>query len=172
MLAIRWLGRRVSGMKLNTAVAKSLLMVASIVMIGSLAAQTAPKIVKPAPAPVVPAPAEEPAVIEGLEIARQGGGYLGITVDGVRLVMKFYDAEKKPAPVNVARASARWDPVNKTGEVRSVLNAGPDGQSLVSTPVLKPPFVFKVYLTLLDADGNAVESAVADLRLLNAPKTE
>jgi hypothetical protein len=151
-------------MKLNTAVAKSLLMAASIGMIVPLAAQTPPK-----PKTTKPAspPSEEPAKIDGLEIARSNGTYLGVTVDGVRLVIKFYDKDKKPAKADVARASARWNPVNKKGEERSVLNSSDGGLSLASTPTVKPPLVFMVYVTLLDAEGNAVESFVADLRKLN-----
>lgn len=150
-------------MKLNTAVAKSLLMAASIGMVVPLAAQTAPKpkTIKPA------APDEEVAKIEGIEIARNNGTFLGVTVEGPRLVIKFYDKDKKPAAVDVARASARWNPVNKTGEERSVLNPDGGGLSLVSTPTVKPPLVFMVYVTLLDAAGKSVESFVVDLRRLN-----
>lgn len=151
-------------MKFNAALAKSLLMAASIGMIVPLVAQTPAKPAKPAPAP-----AEAPAKIDGLEIARKNGGFLGLTVEGPRLVLKFYDADKKPVAPDVARAAARWNPVNKTGDVRSVLNPA-EGQSLASAAVVQPPLVFKVYLTLLDADGNAVESVIGDLRLLGAPK--
>lgn len=151
-------------MKLNAALAKSLLMAASIGMVVPLVAQTS-KPAKPAPAPT-----EAPAKIEGLEFPRPKGGFLGLTVEGPRLVLKFYDADKKPAAVDVARAAAHWDPVNKISQVRTVLNPGSDGKALVSPYVVQPPLVFKVYLTLLDADGNAVESIVADLRKLNEPK--
>lgn len=156
-------------MKFNTAVAKSLLMAASIGMVVPLTAQTSKpsKPTKPASAPV-----DEPAKIDGLEFPRKAGGFLGLTVDGPRLVVKFYDAEKKPVTVDVARASARWNPLNKTGDVRSMLNPSSDGMSLESTPVVKPPLVFLVYLTLLDSEGKVVESVVADLRKLGLPKEE
>jgi hypothetical protein len=157
-------------MKLNPALAKSLLMAASIGMIVPLAAQPAPKPAKPAKPAPAPAPAEQAAEIEGIEVARKNGGFLGVTVEGVRLVVKFYDGEKKPVAPDAARASARWDPVTKNGEVRSVLNPASDGQSLVSTPVVQPPLVFKVYITLLTNEGTAMESVVADLRELSKPK--
>lgn len=156
-------------MKFNTAVAKSLLMAASIGMIVPMAAQT-PKPSKPAKPAT--APVEEPAKIDGIELPRKAGGFLGLTVEGPRLILKFYDAEKKPVAADVARAAARWNPLNKTGDVRSVLNPAPDGMSLASTPVVKPPLVFLVYITLLDAEGKAVESVVADLRKLGLPKEE
>jgi hypothetical protein len=156
-------------MKLNAALAKSLLMAASIGMVVPMVAETStkPKTVKPAPAPT-----DVPAEIKGIELPRQKGGFLGLTVEGPRLVLAFYDAEKKPVAIDVARASARWNPTNKVGEVRTVLNPGTDGKTLVSPNVVQPPLVFKVYLTLLDADGNALESIVADLRKLNEPKAE
>lgn len=151
-------------MKLNAALAKSLLMAASIGMIVPIAAQTAPKPAKPA------TPAEEPAKVDGLELARKNGGFLGLTVEGPRLVLKFYDAEKKPVDMDAIRASARWDPVNKTSDVRTVLNPSPDGKTLVSPLVVQPPLTFKVYLTLIATDGTAIESLVADLRQLNKTK--
>ncbi|MDF3055907.1 MAG: hypothetical protein K0R17_122 [Rariglobus sp.] len=154
-------------MKLNSALAKSLLMAASIGMIVPMAAQTAPKPAKPAPAP---APTEEPAKVEGLELPRKNGGFLGLTINGAQMTLKFYDAEKKSVAVDVARAAARWDPVNKATDVRTVLNPSADGQSLVSPSVVQPPLVFKVYLTLIAADGTAVESIIADLRELEKAK--
>ncbi len=155
-------------MKLNAALAKSLLMAASIGMIVPVAAQTYPKPTKPAtPAP---APTEEPAKVDGLELARKSGGFLGLTVEGPRLVLKFYDAEKKPVDMDAVRASARWDPVNKTNDVYTVLNPSPDGKTLVSPLVVQPPLTFKVYLTLIAADGTVIESLVADLRQLNKAK--
>ncbi|HEY8991496.1 MAG TPA: hypothetical protein VIM46_05940 [Luteolibacter sp.] len=162
-------------MKFNTAVAKSLLMAASIGMVVPLLAETS---VKPAkPAKPAKAPAEEPAKIDGIEIPRKDGGFIGVTVEGPRLVLRFYDADKKLVNVDVARAAARWNPSTKIGDVRSVMNPSDDGLSLVSTPVVKPPLNYIVYLTLLDAEGKAVESIVADLHKLNAskgdaPKTE
>lgn len=158
-------------MKFNSALTKSLLMAASIGMIVPSAAQTLPKPATPAKPSTVPTE-EEPAKIDGLEIARKAGGFIGVEIEGVRLVVKFYDADKKPIEANVARAAARWNPVNKTGEVRSVLNLAGDGKSLVSTPVLQPPHVFNVYLTLIAEDGTAVETFVVNLREVATPKAE
>jgi hypothetical protein len=156
-------------MKFITSVSLSLLMAASIGLVVPLAAQTypKPKTINPAPTP-----AEEEIKIEGLEIPRKDGTFLGLTVDGVRMVLKFYDKDKKPVPVDVARAAARWNPVNKVGEERSILNPNEANTELVSTPVVRPPLVFKVYLTLLDGQGTAVESIIADLRELKAAEAE
>ena len=96
-------------MKLNSALAKSLLMAASMGMVTPVLAQTFPRPAKPAQPAPAPAPDEEAATIEGIEVTRKNGGYLGVTVNGPRLVLKFYDNEKKPAPLDVARAAARWN---------------------------------------------------------------
>lgn len=167
MLAVGVLDCTLVRMKLNAALAKSLLMAASIGIVVPMVAQTPakPKTVKPAPVPV-----EEPATIPGVELPRQKGGFIGVTVDGPRLVVKFYDTDKKPVVVDVARAAARWDPINKTSDVRTVLNPDAEGKALVSPLVVQPPLVFKVYLTLLDADGNSLESFIVDLKKLKAPK--
>jgi hypothetical protein len=157
-------------MKLNTAVAKSLLMAASIGMVVPLAAQTLPK-PKSKSGPAAPMVEEQPEII-GIEIARKTGGFIGVNVEGIRMVIRFYDGEKKQIPVDVARASARWKPVNRIKEERTVLNPDADGSTLVSTPVVKPPLVFIVYLTLLDTEGNAVESMPVDIRRLDAPPAE
>lgn len=156
-------------MKINSAVVKSLLMAASIGMVVPLVAQTypKPKTINPAPNPD-----GEEIKIEGLEIPRKDGTFLGLTVEGARMVLKFYDKDKKPVPVNVARVAARWNPINKVGEERSVLNPNQENTELVSTPVVRPPLVFKVYLTLLDGQGTAVESIIADLRQLKPAEAE
>lgn len=157
----------------NSALAKSLLMAASVGMIVPVAAQTPPTRTPPvSSSKPSPGPKEEESKIEGLEVARKAGGYIGVSVEGVRLVVKFYDADKKPIKVNVARAAARWNPVNKRGEVRTVLNPADDGQSIVSTPVVQPPHVYNVYLTLIGLDGAAEETLVINMRDVNAASAE
>jgi hypothetical protein len=154
-------------MNFNPSVAKSLLMAVSVAMGAPLAAQTPAK-------PAVP-PADEAAEtpkIEGVEIARKDGTFLGLTISGPRLVLAFFDAEKKAVPVNVARALARWNPVNKTGDERSVLNPDETGKTLVSLPNVRPPYAFRVTLVLLDEQGDPVESFIVDARPLGGAKAE
>ncbi|MGC4074840.1 MAG: hypothetical protein QM760_20555 [Nibricoccus sp.] len=163
-------------MKLNAALAKSLLMAASIGVVVPLVAQTAPKKdapkpapakptpAKPAPAPVTP-PAEEPEPqLPGSVVARPGGGFLSLTLDGIHFKLSFYDAKKKPVDANAVRAFARWDPVNKHGQERSVLNLDGDSKSMTGNTTVRPPYVFKVYLTLIGADDAVIESHVIDFR--------
>lgn len=143
-------------MKLNTALAKSLLMAASVGMVVPLMAQT--------PAPSEPAGEEAEVQLPGSVIARANGGFLSLTLDGIHFKLSFYDAKKQPVAPDAVRATTRWDPVNKTGQMRSVLNPADDGSSLRGTVPVRPPYVFKVYLTLIGADGEALESHVVDFR--------
>ena len=162
--------RTVRGMKPNAALAKSLLMAASIGIVVPLCAQTVPKKNAPAAATPKPAPTPAPAAEEpepqlpGSVIARPGGGFLSLTVEGLHFKLSFYDAKKKPLAADAIRAIARWDPVNKTGEVRSVLNPIADGTALQGNVPVRPPYVFKVFLTLLGPDGKTLESHVVDFR--------
>lgn len=152
----------VDGMKLNAALAKSLLMAASIGIVVPLVAQTAPK--KPAPTPAAPTEEEPEPQLPGTVIARSGGGFLSLTLEGGHFKLSFYDAKKKPATADAIRAIARWDPVNKTGDVRSVLNPADEGRALQGNVMVRPPYVFKVYITLIGADDTAMESHVVDFR--------
>lgn len=105
--------------------------------------------------------AAEPAKIEGMEVARKGGGYLGVAIVGGTFKITFYDAKKKAVAADVARAALRWDPKYKVGSERVVLNRTEDGKALVSPRSIRPPYLFKLYITLIkDAgEGDAAEAA-------------
>jgi len=94
-----------------------------------------------------------PAKIEGVEIARPAGGYLGLNLVGGRFVLSFYDAEKKPAKADVVRASLRWPVRYQPSDERVVLNPAGDGKSLTSAKVIRPPHRFRVYIALF-VEGN------------------
>ncbi len=155
----------------------------------ALQAQTAPSSTSaPAPKPATPAapaakvdPKAKPdpkvkvddkkkkeeamGVIKGTEIKRADGTYLGLQVVGGNWVLSFYNAKKKPAGVDVTRATARWPNVRGPGDNRTVLN--PSGTSLVGSKPVIPPFTFNVYITLLKGEGDdakAVESFVVQYR--------
>lgn len=135
-----------------------------------LSAQT-PKPAAPgkADAKKADAKAAEPK-IEGITINRPNGTFLGIALDGGTFKLSFYDAKKKPAKPDITRAAARWNPNYKIGSERVILNLSTDGKALVGTKPVRPPYAFKLYLTLLapastpgDASGEqAVESYVID----------
>ena len=115
-----------------------------------------------APTPAVPKK-EEPLKIPGLVINRADGRFLGLEIEDNRFKLSFYTAKKKPMPADVARGTARWAVHYQPGDERTVLNPAGDGTSLVSLRPVRPPHVFKIYLSLF-AEGNEepVESYVVD----------
>jgi hypothetical protein len=96
---------------------------------------------------------EKPAVIEGMEIARPAGGFLGLNIVNGRFVLLFYDAEKRRTEADVARASLRWPVRYQPSDERVVLNRVADGRSLTSGKVIRPPHHFRVYIALF-VEGN------------------
>lgn len=114
---------------------------------------------KPTPTPT---PTPEP-ILPGVVIAR-GDGWMSLSIENGTFRLGFYDAQKLPVAANVARASARWNNTLKTGELRTVLNPSPDGKALIGNQPVRGPYVFKVFLTLIDAEGVAVSSHVIDFR--------
>ena len=140
-------------MKLNTSVAKSLLMAASIGMVVPLAAQTAPKPAAPEKQKAEPLPK-----IEGIVIPRKDGRFLGLTVDGVQFTLRFYTAKRKPEKPDVARAAARWSPVSVKATRRVILNPSADGMALVSPGQVRPPLTFRAFFTLYSKDDAVVDA--------------
>jgi len=118
---------------------------------------------KPVPTAPKPAPKEDLPVIEGYEIARKSGGYLGLQVVGGNFQVSFYDEKKKAVAPDVARGSARWNPPQKTGSAFSVLNPAGDGMTLVGNKFVRPPLNFIVFITLLNAAGEATETYSVNL---------
>jgi hypothetical protein len=103
--------------------------------------------------------------IPGTTIARSNGTFLGLEVEGGKFKLSFYDKKKKPAAVDVTRASARWPNPRGPGDYRTVLN--PAGKALIGAKPVVPPYTFNVYLTLLQGEGDeakAVENYVVQLR--------
>jgi hypothetical protein len=102
---------------------------------------------------------EEMGKTEGMEIARAGGGFLGVrVVDGLWRVT-FYNAKRKPTPPDVARIALRWDAKYKVGEERVVLNPGPDANSMTHPKVVRPPLTFKLFITLLASSPDGTDAA-------------
>jgi hypothetical protein len=118
---------------------------------------------------------EEKPVIKGMEV-RRGDGYLGIQIVDSTFKLSFYNSEKKPVVADVDRATLRWNPKYKVGEERLVLNPSADGKALESPKNVRPPYLFKLYLTLVrDAAPNRAplnETIVVDFRQeVSAPAT-
>lgn len=101
--------------------------------------------------------------IDGITIARPNGQFLGIALEGGTFKLSFYDEKKKPVPPDVTRAAARWNPNYKQGSERIILNLSADGKALVGAKPVRPPYAFKLFLTLLkaapEAGGEGAEQA-------------
>ncbi|MBL9189406.1 MAG: hypothetical protein JNK23_18130 [Opitutaceae bacterium] len=103
----------------------------------------------------------EAATIEGMEVSRGAAGFLGVQIVGTTFKISFYDAKRKPIAADVPRAVLRWDPKYKVGSERLLLTRTEDGMALTSSRNVRPPYLFKLFITLLPnaADGEAADGA-------------
>jgi hypothetical protein len=108
----------------------------------------------------------EPEIV-GVEMQRNDGRFLGLAVEGNAFVIRFYDADKKEEPIDVARATARWSSRQKAGQQRTVLN--PNGGVLRSPAIVRPPLVFNVFVSFISNEGEVSESFNFNLRELSSP---
>lgn len=158
-------------MKPNACLLKPLLLAALLGIAVPLLAENATPVSSPKPSVTKKLdankntpPTPEPK-IPGISVARPKGGFLGIVVEDGKFKISFYDAKKKPTQVDVARATARWPVRYKVFDERTVLNPDADGTALTSPKFVRPPYVFKLYLSLLvEGSDEAAESYVIDFR--------
>lgn len=144
-------------MKLRTLLARCVVLSAIGLFALRAPAATANDAKKNAGAPSKAAPAEaakkedEMGKVEGIEVKR-GSGYFGVQLVGGNFKITFYDAKRHVIPAPVNRAALRW-PVNyRPADERTVANISSDGKSLTSSKTVKPPYLFKLFITFL-ADG-------------------
>lgn len=149
-------------MKLSTPVLKTLLMTASMTMVVPILAQSAPSS-KSKVNEKSHEPPESETVLPG-SVVPHGGGWLSLSLAGGTFRLGFYDANKRPVDMPFIRATARWNSTLRTSEQRLVLNPSGDGKTLKGNKPVKPPYVFKVYLTLMNADDSVGASYVIDFR--------
>lgn len=111
-----------------------------------------------------PAPAEA-AKIEGLVIARPDGRFLGLTLAEGKFKLRFYGNDRKPAQPDVLRVVARWPNIHGPGQNRTVLTPAGEGNFLLGAQFVRPPHTFKLFLTLIAAEGGEpTESYSVDFR--------
>ena len=159
-------------MKTTAVLVKSLLVAAAFgVVVPGFAQYSAPAKTRAKDATEAPANPAAPAKdddkegkIVGVEIDRANGGFLGLSLAGGGFKLAFYDAKKKPAAIDVASGVARWQPLQKKGNELAPLSPSGDGKALASAKFVQSPHTFKVYLTLFNAAGDAVESYTVDYR--------
>jgi hypothetical protein len=116
------------------------------------------------PAKKVEKKKEVEPIIPGVTLRRANGTFLGLEIVDTKFKLSFYDKKKKPMPVDVSRATARWPNTRSatTGDYRTVLNLSGPTVLVGARPVL-PPYAWNVYITLLRGDGESatvVESFV------------
>ncbi len=138
-----------------------------------VANKAAPAVKTAPPAKTTPAASaakkkeEPPAKIEGTTIPR-GKKFLGIQIVNGTFKLSFYDEKKKPVTADAARAVLRWDPKYKVGKERLLLSPSEDGKSLTSPKTVRPPYNFKLFITLLndatDAEEPVGETFVIDFQ--------
>lgn len=135
----------------------------------------------PAPAKVEKAPAkpgakteakkddkkeEKEGKIAGQTIARANGTFLGLEVVGGNFKLSFYDKKKKAVAADMDRANFRWVIPGKADNERAVLVPAGDGKSMTVAKFVKPPYNFKVFITLVKGEGETAqtESFTIDFR--------
>lgn len=118
-----------------------------------------------APAAAASAQKAEEPVIPGFPITRTKGGFLSLAVENGNFRLSFYDTSKQPVSADVSRANVRWIVHYTVYDQRTVLNPTPDGMALTSSTYIRPPYQFKLYLTLIvDGSSEAPETYAIDFR--------
>jgi hypothetical protein len=136
--------------------------VVAVMLSGLLAAQPA------APGKGKDSVKEEAPQIEGMEVSRGDRGFIGVQIVDAKFRLNFYDQDKEPVAPDVSRATLRWDPRYKIGQEQVVLIPGGGPNVLTSERVIRPPYLFKLFIVLVKdaADGEEpiLETHVIDFR--------
>ncbi len=98
----------------------------------------------------------------GVNLERQNGGWINVQTSGAQMVVRFFEAEKKPVSPDVMRATARFRYAAKSNIARTVLNR--EGDTLVSPNNVRPPHNFFVTLTLLRGGDEATATEVFNFK--------
>ena len=113
---------------------------------------------KPAPKKDEKKKEDEMGKIDGMEIKR-GSGFMGLQIVDGTFKLSFYDAKKKPVKPDVARAAFRWNVNYQKAPERTILSVS--GTALVSDKTVKPPYNFKLFVTLFKDAGEGYEASDA-----------
>ncbi len=103
--------------------------------------------------------------IAGREIARPGKGFLGLEVLAGNFRLTFYDENREAVPPAAARAVVRWTPASRPGSEFFALEHSADGKALTSPKTVRPPYQFRLVLSLFAAGTEApFETHTVDFR--------
>lgn len=107
-----------------------------------------------------------PPEVAGYSISRGEKGFLGLKIEGNAFKAYFYDKDKKPVSADVAGVALRWPVQYQPNPERTVLAPTGDGKVMTSDKTVRPPFHFKLFVTLLKStipgDDPGTESYVVD----------
>ena len=95
-------------------------------------------------------------VIPGMTIERKtGDGLLGIEITGGNFKLSFYDKDKQPVVGNYNRALLRWAVTYKKADELLILTASNDGKFLTSSRIIRAPYNFLLFVTLIGPEGSS-----------------
>jgi hypothetical protein len=95
--------------------------------------------------------------ISGTPIQRAQGGWLGIEIKDQFFRMTFYNDKKNPVHADVPSAVLWWPVQYQSNNERVQLVASGDPAVLTAPKLIRPPYAFKLHITLL-SDPNASAS--------------
>jgi hypothetical protein len=105
-----------------------------------------------------PEEAKPEPVIPGMTVERKtGDGLFGIEIKDGNFKLSFYDKDKKPVAGNYDRALLRWAVTYKRADERLMLNASSDGKFLTSSRIIRAPYNFLLFITLIGPEGSSDE---------------
>jgi hypothetical protein len=103
---------------------------------------------------------EPPAKIEGMEIPRANGGFMGLEIADGTFKLRFYDAKKKKIAPDVAQVILRWDSKVKAPRENVVLSS--DGTLMTSARAIRPPYIFKLFITVFKEPAEGADAVPSE----------
>lgn len=85
----------------------------------------------------------------GINLARDGGGWINVVVIDLSFVVSFFNDLQMPVAADVQHGLVRYDHAAK-GEDQTPLNPSADGKTLVSPGNVEHPLIFRVHMALFD----------------------
>ena len=99
--------------------------------------------------------------LDGVVVPRADGGFLQVKMEGVNLVLRTYDAQKKPVAVDVDRATVRLQFASRSPE-QYTLAPSDDKMALTVGRPIRHPHVFRAYISFFRGES---ETAVETFQL-------
>jgi hypothetical protein len=103
-------------------------------------------------------PKEVEPTIPGTTIPRAKGGYLGLTIEDGLFRLAFYDEKKKAVDADADQAVMRWLVKYQKSDERTSLTRTSDGKALGGGKIVRPPYFFKLFITLFRGEGEAMQT--------------